>query len=203
MLLFDVHSTNNCLPYDGEVLYYGQVFPVKEADTFLHLLTNTIAWRHDEIRVFGKHRITSRKVAWYADAAFSYTYSGITKQALLWTKELLELKRKAEELTGFTYNSCLLNLYHHGNEGMGYHSDDEISLKKNAAIASFSFGAERKFLFKHKQHKKTVSCLLEHGSLLVMTGATQTHWQHSLPKSARVHHPRINLTFRTMDTRHS
>jgi alkylated DNA repair dioxygenase AlkB len=45
--------------------------------------------------------------------------------------------------TGETYNSCLLNLYHTGTEGMGWHSDAEKNLKKNGAIASVSFGAER------------------------------------------------------------
>jgi alkylated DNA repair dioxygenase AlkB len=103
-----------------------------------------------------------------------------------------------EGKTGGTYNSCLLNLYHNGDEGMAWHSDDEKTLGENSAIASFSFGAERKFSFKHKQTKETVSMMLEHGSLLVMKGTTQTHWLHCLPKSKRITTPRVNLTFRTM-----
>jgi alkylated DNA repair dioxygenase AlkB len=93
----------------------------------------------------------------------------------------------------------LLNLYHNGNEGMGWHSDDEKSLgKNNTTIASLSFGAERKFSFKHKQSKQMVSLVLEHGSLLIMKYATQTNWLHSLPKSKKITQPRINLTFRTI-----
>jgi alkylated DNA repair dioxygenase AlkB len=61
-----------------------------------------------------------------------------------------------------------------------------------------SFGAERKFSFKHKQTKQMVSILLEHGSLLVMKDATQSNWLHSLPKSKKIARPRINLTFRTI-----
>jgi alkylated DNA repair dioxygenase AlkB len=101
-------------------------------------------------------------------------------------------------LVGTKFNSCLLNLYHSGNEGMGWHSDDEKSLGKNNIIASLSLGAERKFLIKHKQTKQIVSLVLEHGSLLVMKEATQRNWLHSLPKSKNIIQSRINLTFRTI-----
>jgi alkylated DNA repair dioxygenase AlkB len=105
-----------------------------------------------------------------------YTYSNTTKRALAWTKELSELKQIVEEYAGIKFNSCLLNLYHNGNEGMGWHCDDEESLGKNNTIASLSFGAERKFSFKHKQTKQTVSLVLEHGSLLLMKDATQRNY---------------------------
>jgi alkylated DNA repair dioxygenase AlkB len=117
---------------------------------------------------------------------------------LEWTKELYELKEIVEKYAGTKFNSCLLNLYHNGNEGMGWHSDDEKPLGKSNTIASLSFGAERKFSFKHKQTKQIVSLVLEHGSLLVMTGTTQSNWLHSLPKSKNITQPRINLTFRTI-----
>jgi alkylated DNA repair dioxygenase AlkB len=81
---------------------------------------------------------------------------------------------------------------------MGWHSDDEKSLDKGSTIGSLSFGAERKFSLKHKQTKQATSVLLESGSLLVMSGKTQSNWLHSLPKTKKVTTPRINLTFRTM-----
>jgi alkylated DNA repair dioxygenase AlkB len=104
----------------------------------------------------------------------------------------------AEEISGETYNSCLLNLYHTGEEGMGWHSDGEKDLKKDGAIASMSFGAERKFAFKHKETKERVDIFLENGSLLVMKGITQSHWVHRLPPTKRIKTPRVNLTFRTI-----
>jgi alkylated DNA repair dioxygenase AlkB len=198
MELFNNSLIANLLPYDGEVNYYGPVLTKAEADYYLSALLNTIAWKNDEAVIFGKHIITKRKVAWYADTAYSYTYSNITKQALPWTPELLELKALVEQHTGTIFNSCLLNLYHNGNEGMAWHSDDERSLGKDTAIASLSFGAERKFALKHKQTKLGTSVMLAHGSLLVMKGTTQTHWLHALPKTTRVNTARINLTFRTM-----
>ncbi|MES2512846.1 MAG: alpha-ketoglutarate-dependent dioxygenase AlkB [Bacteroidota bacterium] len=198
MDLFSANEIENLLPYDGTVLYYGCILTQAEASQYFNELYNNIEWRHDEAVIFGKHMITPRKVAWYGDKEFNYTYSNTTKKALLWTKELLALKTLAEEKTGATYNSCLLNLYHTGEEGMAWHSDSEKMLKKNGAIASFTFGAERKFAFKHKEHKATVSVILENGSLLVMKDETQSHWLHRLPPTTLIKRPRINLTFRTI-----
>ena len=198
MDLFSDNQILNLLPYGGTVLYYGKIISFAEANHYFNELYNNIEWKHDEAVVFGKHIVTSRKVAWYGDEAFDYTYSNTTKKALPWTKELLELKKLAEEKTEATYNSCLLNLYHEGNEGMAWHSDSEKMLQKNGAIASFTFGAERKFAFKHKESKAIVSLILEHGSLLVMKDETQSHWLHRLPPTTLIKRPRINLTFRTI-----
>ncbi|MES2727878.1 MAG: alpha-ketoglutarate-dependent dioxygenase AlkB, partial [Bacteroidota bacterium] len=108
----------NLLPYDGVVNYYGKLFSQEEANQYLTDLLNTIAWKNDEAVIFGKHIVTKRKVAWYGDTDFKYTYSNTTKKALSWTKELLAIKNTIEAKTGETFNSCLLNLYHSGEEGM-------------------------------------------------------------------------------------
>lgn len=189
----------NLLPKDGTVNYYGKLFSTKQAKRYFESLPNTIEWRNDEAIIFGKLIVTKRKVAWYGDSEFEYTYSNTTKKALPWTADLLDLKAIVEEQTNETFNSCLLNLYHSGDEGMAWHSDGEKDLKKNGAIASLSFGAERKFSFKHKVEKTNVSLVLEHGSLLVMKGTTQTHWLHRLPPTKMASKPRINLTFRTIE----
>lgn len=191
-------NTHNLLPKDGVVHYYGTVLGKAEADNYLAYLLEEIEWRNDEAVIFGKHIVTKRKVAWYGEKPFEYTYSNTTKRALVFTKELLELKAIAEQRTGETYNSCLLNLYHNGSEGMAWHSDGETDLKKNGAIASMSFGAVRKFAFKHKLTKEKVDLILDHGSLLVMKGITQYHWLHRLPPTKKVLLPRVNLTFRTI-----
>ena len=188
----------NLLPFDGRGDYYGQVLDVEEAERYMERLLSDIEWRNDEAVIFGRHIVTKRKVAWYGDNTFTYTYSNITRRALPWTEDLLALKELAERHTGARYNSCLLNLYHDGDEGMAWHSDDEKELEPGGAIASLSFGAERRFLFRHRDSKETVEVLLAAGSLLVMRGTTQTHWLHSLPKMKKVKTPRVNLTFRTM-----
>ena len=197
MNLFGLDTEQNLLPINGTVNYFGPVLTPKLVDHFYHQLLNTVDWKNDEARIFGKQYITKRKVAWYGDLGYSYTYSNITKVALPWTQDLLKLKKVVEDVSGFTYNSCLLNLYHSGDEAMGWHSDDEKSLEKNSCIASLSLGAERKFSFKHKNSGQTVSLNLESGSLLLMKNETQSYWLHRLNKSTKIKQPRINLTFRT------
>ncbi|MBK9735238.1 MAG: alpha-ketoglutarate-dependent dioxygenase AlkB [Saprospiraceae bacterium] len=191
-------SSKNILPKDGTVNYFGKIMTTPESNQYFDSLFNTIEWKNDQAVMYGKLIITKRKVGWYGDSDFDYTYSNITKKALPWTEELLRLKTIAEQHTGEKFNSCLLNLYHNGSEGMAFHSDAEKALKKNGAIASFSFGAERKFVFKHKYSKETVSVLLENGSLLVMKDTTQSYWLHRLPPTKLIRQARINLTFRTI-----
>jgi alkylated DNA repair dioxygenase AlkB len=119
------NKTTNLLPYGGTVNYYGKIMPVVQADRWMARLLDQIEWRNDEAIIFGRRIITKRKVAWYGDEYFEYTYSNTVKRALPWTAGLLELKGIAENISGETFNSCLLNLYHDGNEGMAWHSDDE------------------------------------------------------------------------------
>lgn len=199
MDLFSSDEITNILPFDGVTNYHGIVLSKTQSDFYYHELLTNINWKNDEAIIFGKKIITKRKVAWYGNSEYSYTYSKVTKTANLWTKALLELKAIVEKESGETYNSCLLNLYHSGDEGMAYHSDGEKMLKKNGAIASLSLGAERKFSFKHKENKQRIDVVLERGSLLVMKKGTQTHWLHRLPPTKKVQTPRINLTFRTIE----
>lgn len=188
----------NLLPRDGAVHYYGAIMPSEIADDYFAELLKNIAWRHDEALMFGERIVTARKVAWYADAPFSYTYSRITRTALPLTAALLSIRQRVEQHAKQRFNACLLNLYHNGSEGMGWHSDAERDLIRGGTIASISLGAARKFAFKHRQSKETVTLALEHGSLLLMRGETQQHWLHRLPPTKKVSMPRVNLTFRQM-----
>ena len=199
MNLFDQENTNhNILPYQGEAIYYGFALSQNQADNYFNTLLNNVAWQNDQVIIFGKLITTKRKMAWYGSKPFKYSYSNTHKIAIPFTPELLELKAIVEKISGFTYNSCLLNLYHSGEEGMSWHTDNEKELEKNGAIASLSLGATRIFSFKNKQTKYKIDVVLHPGSLLVMQGDTQQHWLHSLPTTKKVTQPRINLTFRTI-----
>ena len=199
MDLFSRTQVQNLLPFDGVANYHGIVLTKDQCNFYYQKLLDNITWENDKAIIFGKTIITKRKVAWYGVSEFAYTYSKITKTARLFTEELRQLKAIVEKESGETYNSCLLNLYHSGDEGMAYHSDGEKMLKKDGAIASLSLGAERKFSFKHKQTKQRIDIFLERGSLLVMKDKTQTNWLHRLPPTKKVQVPRINLTFRTIE----
>lgn len=193
-----IKNPENLLEGGSIAKYYGAFLSIDEADTHYKRLLHNINWQNDEAIIMGKHITTKRKIALYADHPFSYTYSNITKQASPWTKDLLDIKAIVEATLGETFNTCLLNLYHDGREGMAWHSDAEKELKKYGTIASVSLGAERVFSFKNKLTNNTISVLLEHGSLLIMAGTTQDCWQHRLPTTTKINQPRVNLTFRNI-----
>ena len=196
------NSGISLLSTDGSALYIPGVFDENSCLALFALLMKTIDWKEDQLIMFGKLITTRRKVAWIGDAGCSYTYSGIKKFPQAWTPALLEIKQRVEALAQHTFNSCLLNLYHDGSDGMGWHSDDEKELDQTAPIASISFGGERKFAFKHKFDKTSVSLTLANGSVLLMQAPTQQYWQHSLTKTKRTVTPRINLTFRAIKNDH-
>lgn len=183
-----IDKNENQLPKDGVVNYYGQLLSQKNANLYLDTFLNTISWQDDEYFIAGKHIIPNRKIAWFGTAPPTKI-----EQLQDWTNDLLILKNKVETETNEHYNSCLLNLYHNGNESLGWHSDSETG-----AVASLSLGATRKFVFKHKKTKEKVSFNLTNGDLLVMKGSTQTHWLHCVPPTKKVLLPRINLTFRKL-----
>ena len=190
----------NLLPCDGIVNDHGTVFAA-EADALLTWLLAEVPWQHDEIQLYGKRIVTARRVAWYGDEAFDYRYSGVNHRARLWAPPLRAMRDRVSARVGVSFNSCLLNRYDDGTQGMAWHSDDEAELGPETVIASVSFGATRKFAFRHRHTRQKVEMLLHHGQLIVMRGQTQTHWQHALMKSTRVTQPRVNLTFRTIRTR--
>ncbi len=170
---------------------------VEAGKIFDQLYFNT-HWRQDDIRIFGKWVKQPRKTAIYSDQGISYTYSGLRQETNPWTPLLGNLKNKIEVISGSEFSLVLLNLYRDGNDSMGWHSDDEKELGKNPVIASVSLGAERKLKFRPKKHLQAnpFEILLSHGSLLLMEGETQHHWQHAIAKNKKINEPRINLTFR-------
>jgi alkylated DNA repair dioxygenase AlkB len=184
------------LPKDGSAEYYARYMPHEKSIDLMKQLQASLLWEPDQLIMFGKKVTTRRKVAWVGDPNCSYTYSGVKKSPQSWTPELLSIKSGLEEIAKSNFNSCLLNFYHDGDDGMGWHSDDEKELDTTAPIASLSLGARRKFAFRHKIDKTTISLFLENGSALIMRSPTQQSWQHSLPKTKIVTTPRMNLTFR-------
>ncbi|BDW10422.1 DNA methylase [Polynucleobacter sp. SHI8] len=198
-LLFEPFSKDcllNLLPKNGSVYYYPEVFDEASSSNLLNVLQESLLWSSDQLMMFGKRITTRRKVAWVGDPNCPYTYSGVQKNPQAWTADLLLIKERLEKISASEFNSCLLNLYHDGNDGMGWHSDDEKELDANAPIASLSLGATRKFAFKNKEDKGSFSIFLENGSALIMYPPTQEFWQHSLLKTKKTIGLRINLTFR-------
>jgi alkylated DNA repair dioxygenase AlkB len=184
------------LPCDGEVFLFEDAIGRADADRLLDALLGQIAWRQEEATIMGRRVAIPRLTAWHGEAG--YVYSGIRMAPAPWSRALLELRQRAEHLAGQPFNSVLLNLYRDGRDSVSWHADNEPGLGRNPVIASLSLGATRRFQLKHRRRDERVAIDLSHGSCLVMAGATQHHWLHQLPKTARPVGPRINLTFRRM-----
>ena len=199
--LFAPTPTDNLLPYDGKVNDLGIVIDYPSA--LYYALLTTLPWQSDIVTLFGKTHITTRQIVWMGDSDASYQYSGHTRQAIAWTDSVFHVKHHVEQQLlkigiHANFNSCLLNYYPSGDEGMGYHADDEKELGDQPIIASLSLGATRKFVFRHKKTQDKVELYLESGQLIVMHGDTQKYWKHSITKTKTVDEGRISLTFRQM-----
>ena len=197
--LFAPKPTNNLLPYDGQVNDLGIVIDYP-SPLFYNLVTE-LPWQEDIVTLFGKTHVTTRQIVWMGDSDIDYQYSSHTRQAIPWTDTVFHVKQHVEQqllILGIdvNFNSCLLNYYPSGEDGMGYHADDERELGEQPIIASLSLGATRKFVFKHKKTQDKVELYLESGQLIVMHGETQNFWKHSITKTKKVTTGRISLTFR-------
>jgi len=196
--LFPESVIDYSLP-DAKIRYYPSLFPQKKSSFFFDILRETIHWKQNIIKMYGKENPIPRLEAWYGDPGKSYAYSGIQMDPIPWTDELKEIKRTIELESGIKFNSVLINFYRDGKDRVAWHSDDEKELGQNPAIGSVSFGAERIFKLRHKKYKSNnlkQSIMLGNGSFLLMEGATQHHWMHEIPRTAKIIGPRINLTFR-------
>ena len=186
---------------DSEISLYQKHFDSEIAANLLNDLTEEIPWQQNKIRFYGKESLVPRLESWHGDEGMSYTYSGIRMDAKPWTKNLLKIKESIEPIAKTTFNSVLINYYRDGKDRVAWHSDDEKELGKNPVIASVSLGAERKFKLRHKKYKENQlqhEVFLQSGSLLLMSGSTQHHWLHEIPRTAKPIGPRINLTFRVI-----
>ena len=199
--LFAPAPTDNLLPYDGKVNDLGVI--IDDATTLYNALLTDLPWQPDIVTLFGKTHVTTRQIVWMGDTEADYQYSGHVRQTVPWSSTVFHVKQYIEqalEEIGVTanFNTCLLNYYPSGSDGMGYHADDEKELGAQPVIASLSIGATRKFVFKHKKTQDKVELYLESGQLVVMHGDTQTFWKHTITKTKKVSEGRISLTFRKM-----
>jgi alkylated DNA repair dioxygenase AlkB len=188
--------------FEGEARLWPQAFAADEATRLFRELRTGVDWQQEEILIFGQRRLVPRLVAWHGDPGARYVYSGTEHRPLPWTPTLDHVRDRASALTGAAFNAVLLNLYRDGRDGMGWHADDEPELGCNPVIASVSLGAERRFCLRHRRRRDLkIDLPLPHGSLLCMSGATQHHWLHALPKTRRPSGERINLTLRQVGVR--
>jgi alkylated DNA repair dioxygenase AlkB len=169
-----------------------------EHEALNNIRFNHIHWQHEQVFICGQRRYQPRYTAWHGDPEAEYSYSGIHLKPRPWNDCLKSIRDRVQEVSSSRFNAVLLNWYRDGEDAMGWHSDNEPELGREPTIASVSFGAERDFHLRSNDKQWKISISLAHGSLLIMQGATQHHWQHALPKHLRVTDLRLNLTFRSV-----
>lgn len=193
--LFDTEP-QDILPFDGHAILYPDLWGAQEASAIFERLKNEVEWQQPEVVVFGRRVLQPRLTAWFGDDGCSYTYSGATLNPVKWTPLLTDIRRRCEEISKTSFNSVLLNLYRGGNDAVSWHSDDEPALGPQPVIASVSLGATRRFDMRHRESGLTIKTNLVDGSLLVMSGKSQSHWKHQVPRTSKDVGARINMTFR-------
>jgi alkylated DNA repair dioxygenase AlkB len=189
-------NQNNVLPCDGLAYVIDDTKAEFEWPEITACLAETIPWRIETARLFGRDMSVPRMMAWFGDT--DYMYSGIRHRAAPFPAVVERLRKRAEAISGRSYNAVLLNLYRNGSDSVGWHSDHEAGLGDLPTIASLSLGATRRFQFRHRRTKETITLELSEGLWLVMAGETQRFWVHQVPKTAAAVERRINLTFRCM-----
>ena len=192
-------ESGNLLPFHGKAFFHPSFFSWKEADHLFKVLQEGLSWQQEPIWMFGKQILQPRLTALYGDPKVPYWYSGIAMQAKPFTKELETIKQRLQDFTQHEFTHVLCNYYRDGQDSMGWHRDNEAVLGRNPKIASLTFGASRSFQMRpYTEKEPKINLELSHGSLLLMEGASQHHWEHQLPKTKKVNQPRINLTFRKL-----
>ena len=180
----EVYLTRNWLDQASSLVLY---------DT----LVKDLAWTQPEVVVYGKRHRVPRLQCWQGIGTHTMVYSQTRFTTEPLHPALSEILPRLQQDCEIPLNSVLINYYRDGNDGMGWHADDERELGESPLIASLSLGADRNFDFRRKNdHRVKHRLSLRSGDLLVMAGDTQRYWQHALPKTKRVQEGRINLTFR-------
>lgn len=182
---------------DGDLDYYPDALGIGDADRLLTTLQAELPWESARITVYGKEHVIPRLQCWLGDPGLWYIYSGKRLDTLPWHPQLREMAIELQQWLGQPFNSVLCNRYRHGDDGMGWHADDEPELGQDPCIVSVSLGATRDFALRRRGETRQWGKLpLQHGSLVVMNSGMQSRWQHAVPKRAGIAAERINLTFR-------
>jgi alkylated DNA repair dioxygenase AlkB len=177
----------NILPKDGVVSYIFPFYSEEESNSYFNDLMTLIEWKQDKMKMYDKILPLPRLTCFFGKES-------------LWPPLLLKMKADVEKQTGFIFNCVLLNLYRDENDHVSWHSD-RGTYEDSKIIASLSLGEERNFQLRHKFDKKmkVFSLGLKPGSLIVMNDI-QRHWQHRVAKTTQKKGPRINLTFRKIES---
>lgn len=168
----------------GRIVYAPGIVPRALADAWFAALHETIEWRSEKRPMYDRVVDVPRLTAYYR---------GVEG----WPEPLAQARSYAESFSGVSFNSVGLNLYRDGRDSVAMHNDHTEELAPRSAVALISLGATRKMHVQSKgRPRRTFDVALEPGSIFLMAGAAQHHWEHGIPKTREAVGPRISLAFR-------
>lgn len=199
------NASSVIIPQLPEVDFFPNFLNENESQEFMKALLDELSFTRETYEFNGQSIQTKRQMSYHSEKAYSYSNQNYSGKA--WTHNLLSLKSKIEDFTGYDFNAVLCNYYEDGEAGMGWHADKEKELGENPIIASLSLGQSRIFAFRHRKdvvNLKNPPRLCEYslpsGSLLIMKGQTQKYFEHCVIKNKALKNERLNLTFRKVVT---
>ena len=168
----------------GRIVYIPAVLEQEIAARLFRTLRETVEWRRERRPMYDRVVDVPRLVAHFGPG-----------DAL--PDSLAEAQAAAEAVAATRFNSVGLNLYRDGRDSVAMHNDHRDELEPLSTIALLSLGAARTMRLHTKERpRRSLQIALEPGSLLLMEGASQEHWEHGIPKSREHVGPRISVAFR-------
>lgn len=178
---------------DADMVLIDSFISKEDSDFYYKRFLDSTEWTEYEMKMYDKNVKAPRLISWHED-------SDLDNSAKAFTKDLNDIRLKVQNETKQHFNAVLLNLYRNGNDSVSWHSDKIHRTSIDPVIASVSFGETRMFKLRHKTRKDIpiVEIPLYHGTFLLMSGTTNSFWEHQVPRTSRKILPRINLTFRQL-----
>lgn len=172
----------------------------KDMADLLYDVAHSMPLEQRTIPIYGQQIPMPRLTGWCNDHGFGYAYSKQETPPIPWPNELKVVRDDLESFTGKKLPAVLINLYRHKDDSVGWHKDNEKWFKSEPFIASLTCGETRTFKMRNRISKESASFDLAHGDLLIFTDEHVLEWEHCITKAGKDVRPRVNFTFRTINT---
>ena len=159
---------------------------VHGADALFTTIVDAAPWEQRRVHMYDRMVDEPRLTAWYGKALVDPALPAIVPA----------MAHALSERYGRTFDSVGAALYRDGRDSVAWHGDRIPPEIVDPVVAILSLGSPRTLRLRAKTaHRDTRAFTLAPGDLLVMGGASQRTWEHSIPKVARAR-PRMSLQFR-------
>lgn len=168
----------------GSIVYYPELLSAHQSAALFAQLETALPWAQETMWMYDHAVSVPRLLARFR-----------SDEPL--PAELREVKHLVEACIGAQFNSVSVQYYRGGGDSVAWHSDHTEELIERPYVALVSLGAVREMQIRSKARpRRSFAVDLEPGSLLVMGGLAQEHWEHHIPKVHRSIHARISIALR-------